>query len=97
MKIVTAAFIVGLVSLPAAAQSTTADKLRPVTGTREEATAIAYCQSPEAQPDQQNGLLSGFCEALELAQNGTFGSSSQAYARIIGQVLAEGRRRGLRP
>lgn len=102
MKIITAAFIAGLVSFPAAAQSTTADKLRPVTGTQEEATAIAYCHSPEARPDQPQGLLSGFCEALESAQNGlTAGVSAannpQSYARIIALVLAEGQRRGLQP
>lgn len=93
----TAAIVCCLVSLPALGQSTTADKLRQLTGSRDEATAIAFCQSPAARPDQQQGLLSGFCEALELVQNGPFEPNPQAYERIIGQVLAEGQRRGLQP
>jgi len=90
-----AATIACLASLPAMGQSTNADKLRVVTGTQAEATAISYCRSPAAHPDQQQKLLSGYCEALELAQNGPFETSGQGYDRLIGQVLAEGQRRGL--
>lgn len=91
--------IVLLVSaIPAAqAQTTSAAGMRPLTGTQEEAIAITLCHSPAAAPNQPNGLLGGYCEALAMMQvpHSVIPFDQAKYERTVGLVLAEGQRRGL--
>jgi hypothetical protein len=97
MKKFLAPALLFLVSPVAMGQISTVNDLRPLTGSQAEAAAIDLCRSPAARPGQAEGSLNGYCEALSFAQapNTPIPFNQASYDRLVGQVLAEGQRRGL--